>query len=133
MSLQRLRSQTNDFPLQTSPWSFSTHRSTTPLSLPSPLWLYGNEKLSAKGLNCTSLSLRGDQGHLRMSLEVLSMSESQVDLSSNEDSAVMPGFRDAPTCQDPAKGSLRLNGRNQSILSQRSGKSQSVECQCLFY
>ena len=47
------------------------------------------KKLWAGDLNCTSLSLRGDRVHLRMSLEVLSLSESQVDLSSNEDSAVM--------------------------------------------
>lgn len=46
-------------------------------------------KNSARVLNCTSLLLRGGQGHLWMSLGVLYMSESQVDLDSNEDLAIM--------------------------------------------
>lgn len=63
--------------------------STTLLSWPSTFLLCGSEKLSAMDLNWTSLSRRGDQGHLWLSLEVPCMSASQVDLSSNEDSAIM--------------------------------------------
>lgn len=68
------------------------HRSTALLSLPSPLCLYGNEKNTEKNSVGFELHLsvtERRQGHLRLSLDVPSTSESQVDLFSNEDPANM--------------------------------------------
>ncbi|KAM7402547.1 hypothetical protein PAMP_017775 [Pampus punctatissimus] len=57
------------------------------------VWLSECERASGRKLMVNSSGaeekVSRDRGHLRMSLEVLSMSESQVDLSSNEHSAVM--------------------------------------------